>query len=51
MQYRELIWKLISLAVATRSNISHAIGVLFRFVENPGPEHYIGVLQSAFCVT
>ena len=38
--YRELVRKLIYLAVATRPNISYAIGVLCRFVENPGPEHW-----------
>ena len=38
--YRELIGKLIYLAVATRPDISYAIGVLCRFVENPGPEHW-----------
>ncbi len=38
--YRELIGKLIYLAVATRPDISYAIGMLCRFVENPGPEHW-----------
>ena len=38
--YCELLSKLIHLAVATRPDISYAIGVLCRFAENPGPEHW-----------
>ena len=38
--YCELVRKLIYLAVATRPDISYAIGVLCCFVENPGPEHW-----------
>ena len=38
--YRELVGKLLYLAVATRPDISYAVGVLCRFVENPGPQHW-----------
>jgi len=38
--YRELIGKLLYLAVATRPDISYAVGVLCRFVDNPGPLHW-----------
>ena len=40
MPYRELIGKLLYLAIATRPDISYAIGVLCRFVENPGRPHW-----------
>ena len=46
--YRELIRKLIYLAVATRPDISYAIGVLCHFVENPGPEHW-GTVKHVLC--
>jgi hypothetical protein len=35
--YRELIGKLLYLAIATRPDIAYVVGVLCRFVENPGP--------------
>ena len=38
--YRELVGKLLYLAVATRPDISYAVGVLCRFVENPGTAHW-----------
>jgi hypothetical protein len=37
--YRVLIGKLLYLEVATRPDISYVVGVLFRFVENPGQDH------------
>jgi transposase InsO family protein len=38
--YRELVGKLLYLAVATRPDIAYAVGVLCRFVENPGQDHW-----------
>ena len=38
--YRELIGRLLYLAIATRPDIAYVIGVLCRFVENPGPQHW-----------
>ena len=38
--YRELIGKLLYLAVATRPDIAYVVGVLCRFVENPGMDHW-----------
>jgi len=38
--YRELIGKLLYLAVATCPDISYAMGVLCRFVENPSRQHW-----------
>ena len=38
--YRELIGKLLYLAIATRPDISYVVGVLCRFVENPGLPHW-----------
>ena len=38
--YRELVGKLLYLAIATRPDIAYAVGVLCRFVENPGPAHW-----------
>ena len=46
--YCELVRKLIYLAVAMCPNISYAIGVLCRFVENPGPEHW-GAAKRVLC--
>ena len=40
--YRELIGKLLYLAIATRPDIAYAVGVLCRFVDNPGMEHWNG---------
>ena len=40
VSYRELVGKLLYLAVATRPDISYAMGVLCRFIENPGREHW-----------
>ena len=37
--YQELVGKLLYLAVATRPDIAYAVGVLCRFVENPGQDH------------
>jgi len=39
--YRELIGKLLYLAIATRPDIAYTIGVLCCFVENPGMEHWL----------
>ena len=38
--YRKLVRKLLYLAVATHPDISYAVGVLCRFVENPGHLHW-----------
>lgn len=38
--YRELIGKLLYLAIATRPDIAYVVGVLCRFVENPGLAHW-----------
>jgi len=38
--YRELIGKLLYLAIATRPDIAYVVGVLCRFVENPGLPHW-----------
>jgi len=38
--YREALGKLIYLSIATCPDISYAVGVLCRFSENPGPEHW-----------
>jgi hypothetical protein len=38
--YRELIGKILYLAIATCPDIAYAVGMLCRFVENPGPEHW-----------
>ena len=39
--YRELIGKLLYLAIATRPDIAYTVGVLCRFVENPGMDHWL----------
>ena len=44
--YRKLIGKLLYLAVATCPDIAYVIGVLCRFVENPGHDHWL----AAKCV-
>ena len=38
--YRELVGKLLYLAVATRPDIAYVVGVLCRFVENPGEANW-----------
>jgi hypothetical protein len=38
--YREALGKLLYLSIATRPDISYAIGVLCRFSENPGRAHW-----------
>ncbi|THH07313.1 hypothetical protein EW145_g3454 [Phellinidium pouzarii] len=38
--YRQLVGALMYLAVATRPDISYAVGVLARFSSNPGPSHW-----------
>jgi len=38
--YRELVGKLLYLAIAMRPDITYAVGVLCRFVENPGQDHW-----------
>jgi len=38
--YHELVGKLLYLTVATRPDIAYTVGVLCRFVENPGPAHW-----------
>jgi len=38
--YRKLVGKLLYLAVATRPDIAYVVGVLCRFVENPGEAHW-----------
>jgi hypothetical protein len=37
--YRELVGKPLYLAVATRPDIAYVVGVLCRFVENPGMDY------------
>lgn len=38
--YAQLVGALMYLAVATRPDIAHAVGVLSRFSSNPGPAHW-----------
>lgn len=38
--YREALGKLLYLSIATRPDISYAVGVLCRFSDNPGREHW-----------
>jgi Reverse transcriptase (RNA-dependent DNA polymerase) len=38
--YREALGKLLYLSIATRPDISYAVGVLCRFNDNPGREHW-----------
>jgi len=37
--YGELVGKLLYLAVATRPDIAYVVGVLCRFIDNPGEAH------------
>ena len=41
--YREAVGSLMYLAIATRPDISYAVGVLSRFSTNPGPAHWKAV--------
>jgi len=38
--YRQLVGELLYLACTTRPDISHSVGCLSRFVENPGKKHW-----------
>ena len=38
--YRKLVGELLYLACTTRPDLSHSVGVLSRFVENPGKKHW-----------
>jgi len=38
--YRELVSKLLYLAIATRPDITYTVGVLCQFMENPGQDHW-----------
>jgi hypothetical protein len=40
VDYRALVGKLLYLSIATRPDISYAVGVLCRFNDNPGPQHW-----------
>jgi Reverse transcriptase (RNA-dependent DNA polymerase) len=41
--YRQVVGKLLYLSIATRPDISYAVGVLCRFLKNPGKEHWAAV--------
>ena len=41
--YREALGKLLYLSIATRPDIAYAVGVLCRFSENPGREHWLAL--------
>jgi hypothetical protein len=41
--YREAIGSLMYLMVSTRPDLAAAVGILSRFLANPGPEHWKGV--------
>lgn len=43
--YRELVGALMYLAVGTRPDLAHAMGVLSRFLENPGLDHWKAALH------
>ncbi len=38
--YRKLVGELLYLACTTRPDLSHSVGTLSRFVENPGKKHW-----------
>jgi hypothetical protein len=42
--YREAVGKLLYLSIATQPDISYAMGVLCRFNDNPGKEHWHAVI-------
>jgi hypothetical protein len=44
-KYRAVIGSLMHIMVCTRPDISAAVGILSRFMENPGKEHWEGVLR------
>lgn len=44
--YREVVGKLLYLSIATRPDISLAVGILCRFNQNPGPKHWAAVKQT-----
>lgn len=41
--YREVVGKLLYLAIASRPDISLAVGILCRYLEKPGPKHWAAV--------
>lgn len=41
--YREAVGRLLYLSIATRPDISYAVGVLCRFLSNPGEQHWNAV--------
>ena len=57
--YANAVGSLMYLMVCTRLHISHAIGVVSRYMENPGKEHWAAVKwvlwylkgTSKYCIT
>jgi hypothetical protein len=41
--YREVVGKLLYLSIASRPDISLAVGILCRYLERPGPKHWAAV--------